>query len=94
MFAREDGVPLAPEGVSQAIRRAVKASGLPRIRFHDVRHTHATILLQDGVPVRTVSQRLGHASAMVTMMIYSHVLPGDDQGAAARFGRLLAGENG
>jgi integrase len=67
---------------------------LPRIRFHDVRHTHATILLQNGVPVRTVSQRLGHASAVVTMTIYSHVLPGDDQGAADRFGRLLAGTEG
>jgi integrase len=70
----------------------VAATDLSPIRFHDVRHTHATILLQARVPVRTVTQRLGHASAVVTLSIYSHVLPGDDQGAADRFGRLLAGD--
>ena len=90
LFHRGDGDPVSPPAVSQAFKRAVKAALLPSIRFHDLRHTHATLLLQSGEPVRTVSQRLGHASPTVTMSIYSHVLPGDDEGAATRFAALLA----
>jgi integrase len=90
VFHRGDGLPVSPPAVSQSFKRASKSAGLPRIRFHDLRHTHATLLLQSGEPVRTVSQRLGHASPTITMAIYSHVLPGDDEGAAARFAALLA----
>lgn len=89
LFHRGDGAPVSPPAVSQGFKRAVKAAELPPIRFHDLRHTHATLLLQSGEPVRTVSQRLGHASPTITMSIYSHVLPGDDEGAAARFAALL-----
>jgi integrase len=53
------------------------------------RHTHATILLSDREPVSTVSQRLGHASEVVTLTVYSHVLPGGQKRAAARFAELV-----
>jgi integrase len=64
-------------------------AGVPAIRLHDLRHTHATILLQDREPLSTVSQRLGHRSEIVTMTVYSHVLPGDQRRAANRFAELV-----
>src|SRR5690606_35536416 len=63
--------------------------GLPRIRFHDLRHTHATMLLRAGVPVKVVSERLGHASPGFTLNVYQHVLPGMQAEAAEVFERLL-----
>lgn len=89
VLTQRDGTPLSPHAVSMAFPRAAKAAGVPCIRFHDLRQTHATLLLQNGVPIRTVSQRLGHATPTVTMQIYSHILPGDDQAAAARFADLI-----
>jgi integrase len=67
---------------------------LPGIRPHDLRHTHATILqfsLTAGVPMHVTSQRLGHASAVVTMTVYAHVLPGSQRDAADRFAALMGG---
>ena len=62
---------------------------IPPIRLHDLRHTHATVLLQAGEPVHVVSQRLGHASVVVTLAVYAHVLPGDQKRAASRFAELV-----
>ena len=63
----------------------------PGIRLHDLRHTHATILLRDRENVKVVSERLGHASVTVTLTTYSHVMPGDQRQAAARFAVLVGG---
>jgi integrase len=63
--------------------------GEPRIRFHDLRHTYATLALRDGVPVKVVSETLGHASITLTLDTYSHVLPDMQDDAAARMERLL-----
>jgi integrase len=73
----------------QAFERFVKKQALPKIRFHDLRHTHATLLLKAGVPVKVVSERLGHANAAFTMTVYQHVLPGMQADAARTFSRLL-----
>jgi integrase len=70
-------------------REALGADALPMIRLHDLRHTHATILLLAGVPVHVVSQRLGHASPVVTLSVYAHVMPGGQQEAADLFARLV-----
>ena len=71
--------------------RAIRdGADVPAIRLHDLRHTHAT-LLQDREPVSTVSQRLGHASEVVTLTVYAHVLPGDQKRAASRFAELVMG---
>ena len=70
-------------------RRDLGDEAVPAIRLHDLRHTHATILLSDREPVSTVSQRLGHTSQVITLTIYSHVLPGDQKRAAARFAGLI-----
>ena len=63
---------------------------LPRIRLHDMRHTHATLLLKAGVPIKVVSERLGHASVAFTMQVYQHVLPGMQEESAARLDQLLS----
>ena len=60
---------------------------MPAIRLHDLRHTHASVLLSSGVPVKVVSERLGHASPSITLGVYAHVMPGDQRAAAD----LLAG---
>lgn len=62
------------------------------IRLHDARHTAATIMLRDGVPVKVVSQRLGHADIAVTMRVYQHVTAQDDQLAADILGSALGGK--
>ncbi|SDG07651.1 Site-specific recombinase XerD [Blastococcus aurantiacus] len=72
-------------------RKALGEEGLPVIRLHDLRHTHATLLLADGVPVKVVSERLGHASATITLTVYQHVHPGMGREAADRFAALLKG---
>jgi integrase len=59
------------------------AAGLPRIRFHDLRHTAATLMLAAGVPAKVVSERLGHASVEITLSVYAHILP-TMQAAAVR----------
>lgn len=61
----------------------------PVIRFHDLRHTAATLMLLGGVPVKVVSERLGHASPDITLRLYAHVLPGMQKDAAAVMDRLL-----
>ncbi|MCU1671104.1 MAG: Integrase [Blastococcus sp.] len=76
--------------VSRA-RRALGEERLPQIRLHDLRHTHATLLLADGVPVKVVSERLGHASPTITLTVYQHVHPGMGREAADRFAALLSG---
>ena len=63
---------------------------MPLIRLHDLRHTHASILLTAREPVHVVSRRLGHASPTITMAIYAHVLPGSQREAANLFASLIA----
>lgn len=89
VFTAVGGGPVNPDLLSQTFERIVTRSGLPRIRFHDLRHTHASLLVKDGVPLKVVSERLGHASAAFTMVTYQHVLPGMQADAAARFAQLI-----
>jgi integrase len=72
-----------------ALSYALGEERLPVIRLHDLRHTHATLLLTDGVPVKVVSERLSHASATITLTVYQHVHPGMGRQAADRFAALL-----
>jgi integrase len=76
------GTPVNPNNVSRSFQALVRASGVRRIRVHDLRHTHASLLLRAGVSAKVVSERLGHASIAITLDTYSHVLP-DMQDAAA-----------
>lgn len=92
VFARPDGTPTHPEVFSRTFDRLVTRSPLPRIRFHDIRHTHASLLLKAGVPMKVVSERLGHATASFTLDVYSWVLPGMQADAAAVFSRLMSAD--
>jgi integrase len=68
---------------------AIMAAKVPTIRFHDLRHTHATLLLRDGENVKVVSERLGHSSIEITLKYYSHVMPSMQEGAASRIQALF-----
>jgi integrase len=90
MFCNTAGRFLNPESVSQLFDRIVQRNGLPRIRFHDLRHTHASLLVADGITIKVVAERLGHAHPAFTMHTYQHVLPGMSAAAAERFATLVA----
>ena len=93
MFCNRKGHFLNPESISQLFDRVVRRSSLPRIRFHDLRHTHASLLVAAGVPIKVVSERLGHAHPGFTMNTYQHVLPGMGARAAADFAELLRADD-
>jgi len=84
---------LNPNAVTLAFRRIIKRAGLRDIRIHDLRHTHATLMLKAGVHPKVVSERLGHANIGITLDIYSHVLPGLQEAAAEKFDRIFDGED-
>lgn len=83
------GTPINPGNVSRSYDRLILKSGLRRIRVHDLRHTHATLLLLEGTPAKIVSERLGHASISITLDLYSHVLPDMQDDAADAIERAL-----
>lgn len=85
MFTRDDGQALDPDGTSTRFRRWVRDSRARAIRPHDLRHTHATLLLQQGQPPHLVSKRLGHASVAFTLETYSHLVPQQEQEAIDAF---------
>jgi integrase len=82
--AREDGLPLQPQTLTFEWKRLVAKTGLPRIRLHDLRHTHATAMLREGVHPKIASERLGHSKVGMTLDLYSHVLPGMQEDAVAK----------
>jgi integrase len=91
-----DGTHQHPERFSRRVagqvaqaRKALGEGRLPVIRLHDLRHTHATLLLADGAPVEVDSERLGHGSATITLTVYQRVHPGRGRQAADRFATLL-----
>ena len=89
LFAREDGSPYLPSMVYAGFSAMAREVGLdPAAHFHTLRHTHATYLLDQGVSIRVLQERLGHSSVNVTLQIYGHVLPGRDEAAAEAYGEL------
>lgn len=87
----EDGSPIHPQSFSQAFAKAVERAGLRKIRLHDLRHTHATIAVKAGVPVKVISERLGHESPAFTLKQYAHVVPGMQAEAAELIAAVVAG---
>lgn len=85
VFANVDGSPLSPSTVSHAFGDICKKAGIGGIRFHDLRHTHATMLMKRGTFPKVVQERLGHSSFAITMDVYSHVVPGMQELAAQQF---------
>jgi len=89
MFCNTSGRFLNPESISQMFDRIIRRASLPRVRFHDLRHTHASLLVMAGVPIKVVSERLGHAHPAFTMHTYQHLLPGMSSAAAEQFAALV-----
>ena len=78
-----DGLPMQPTS-SPRLGEAGQSPGLPRLRFHDLRHAHATHLLASGVHPKVASERLGHSKVGITLDLYSHVMPGMQEDAVAK----------
>lgn len=91
VFATAVGTAIFPGNLRRAFRRMVKKAGVDPLRFHDLRHTHASLLLARGVHPKVVSERLGHASIAITLDTYSHVLPSLQEEAVRDLDAWLAG---
>lgn len=90
----EFGTPTHKSNIRRVFKSIIKKADIPKIRFHDMRHTHATLLLLQGVNPKIVSERLGHADVRITLDTYSHLLPGMQKDTALKFGEMLFGEDG
>lgn len=91
VFGEPDGGPWRPDVCTNRFGRLRAALGLDRVRLHDLRHFVASVLVDGGVPIGTVSTRLGHSQLSTTLDLYTHAIPATDQRAAAYLGSLLAG---
>jgi integrase len=89
VVTKADGSPLQPRSLTHEWVRLVSNSGLRRIRFHDLRHSHATHLLASEVHPKIASERLGHSKVGITLDLYSHVMPGMQEDAVARVDEAL-----
>lgn len=89
VFCSVEGRPLNPHVVSCSWRRVIAAKELPRVSFHALRHTHASMLIRAGVDILTISRRLGHSKAAITLDVYGHLIGGADEAAAAAIGEVL-----
>jgi integrase len=89
LFCQPDGKPLLPNSVTHAWIKLVRRLGLKGIRLHDARHSHASLMLKQGIHPKVVQERLGHSSITTTLDVYSHVAPGLQEAAANRFDELI-----
>ncbi len=93
VFSNLEGKPLRPNTITRAWQTTAAKASVKVIRFHDARHTHASIMLKQGVHPKIVQERLGHASIQMTLDTYSHVAPGLQEAAANRFEELVANKH-
>ena len=82
VFSTFEGAPLSPDNLSRDWRRAVTTLDLPKVKFHALRHSHASALIASGLDVLTVSRRLGHGSPVITLSTYAHLFGKTDEKAA------------
>jgi integrase len=80
---------MQPTFITHEWVRVIEATTLPRVRFHDLRHAHGTAMLASGIHPKVASERLGHSKVGITLDLYSHVLPGMQEDAAARMDAAL-----
>jgi integrase len=92
IFATIYGGPLNRDAISRRFKKLVRKAGLPDLRMYDLRHSQATLMLAAGVPLKVISERLGHANISMTADIYMAVLPDMQQQAAESMERLLSAE--
>ncbi len=90
VFPSPNGGPISPDSVNNMLKRVLDRAGIPKVRFHDLRHTFATLALQNGVDIKTVSGMLGHFSAGFTLDTYAHVTTAAQKEAAETMGNVLS----
>ncbi|MBO7275892.1 MAG: site-specific integrase [Clostridia bacterium] len=86
---KKDGTPYRPDALTRKWARFLEANNLPKIRLHDLRHTHATLLIQAGVNPKVVQERLGHADVTITLNTYTHVMPDMAKDAANKIENII-----
>jgi len=89
VFLSRTGTPILPRNIVREFKALLQVAGVPEIRFHDLRHTCATLHLMAGTNPKIVQDILGHSTITLTLDTYSHVMPGVQEEAAAKFGKLL-----
>lgn len=94
VFPDEFGNPLDPSGMTRRFKALAREAGFPKIRFHDLRHTHATMLLKQGIHPKIVQERLGHQTIGITMDTYTHVIKGLQREAVEKMNEYLKNKNG
>ena len=89
VFGNAEGELMRPRNLSKSWGRVSAAKKLPRVSFHALRHTHASVLIRAGVDILTISRRLGHSKPSVTLDVYGHLIEGADKAAAEAISRVL-----
>jgi integrase len=89
IFPTRLGTPMHPTSMTKDFNLVLAKAGLPNLRFHDLRHTAATLMLQQGIHPKIVQERLGHADISLTLNTYSHVMHGMQEEAASKLDELL-----
>jgi integrase len=89
VFANVEGDPIDPSFLSHTFGKIAKKARLENVRFHDLRHTSASLMLLRGAPPKVISEALGHSSVAFTMDVYSHILPGMQEEAMALLDEVL-----
>jgi integrase len=92
VFPSQVGTPLEERNVLRRFQKICESVGLPRLRLYDLRHTHASLLIHEGVHPKRISERLGHSSIKLTMDTYGHLFDGADQESAAKMEKLFGPE--
>jgi len=90
IFPSSVGTPTRPGKILVRFKRLIKRAGLPEIRFHDLRHTAASLMLNNGIPLIVVSRRLGHAQPSITLNVYGHMIPMMQEQAAELMDKITA----
>ncbi len=92
MFTVADGGPINPGNLLRNLRAVAKKAEIPALNIHALRHTHATLLLQQGQNAKVIQERLGHANISMTLSTYAHVLPDMQEQASDAIGAMFFGE--
>lgn len=90
VFASNMGTPVTASNLRRSFRKIINLSGLPKIRFHDLRHTAASLMLNNGIPILVASRRLGHSKPSMTMDVYGHIIPNKEEEAADLMDNLIS----
>lgn len=94
IFTSRTGTPVDTTNVLHQFHKILEQAGIPRMRFYDLRHTHASLLIAEGVHPKKISERLGHASIRLTMDLYGHLFDGSDKESADRMQKLFGNPSG